>query len=127
MFLASRESLAMIAWIVDINGRASACQWSWISARLAGNDTSFGTSAIAPAQRLGESEMRFARVWAQARERLDCPVGHSQTLRSVVDPLEVDHIVSLGKLVICKCEAGIAFDCLIQEANGLKQTLRLRR
>src|SRR5881394_1783657 len=51
---------------------------------------------ITPVQMLGESEMRFARVWAHASERLDCPVGHSQTLRSVVAPLEVDHIVSLG-------------------------------
>src|SRR6266478_292339 len=82
---------------------------------------------ITPVQMLGQSEMRFARVWAQASERLDCPVGHGQPRRSVVDTLEVEHIVSLGKLVICKCEDGIAFDCLIQEANGLKQALRLRR
>src|SRR5437773_7119505 len=32
MFLASRESLAMIAWIIETSGRASACQWSSICA-----------------------------------------------------------------------------------------------
>src|SRR5439155_1625781 len=116
MFLAWRESLARIASIVETSGRTSACQWSSISARRAINGASFG-----------QSEMRFARVWAQASERLDCPVGHGQPRRSVVHTLEVEHIVSLGKLVICKCEDGIAFDCLIQEANGLKQALRLRR
>src|SRR6266700_4619802 len=82
---------------------------------------------ITPVQMLGESEMRFARVWAQASERLDCPVGHSQARRSVVDTLDVEQIVSLGKLVICTREGGIAFNCLIQKANSLHQALRLRR
>src|SRR5437588_3916828 len=75
---------------------------------------------ITPVQMLGESEMRFARVWAQASERLDGPVGHSQARRSVVDTLDVEQIVSLGKLVICTRECGIAFDCLIQKANSLQ-------
>ena len=36
---------------------------------------------------------------------------------------EVDHILSVGKLVICKRKGGIAFDCLIQQANGLEKAL----
>jgi hypothetical protein len=40
---------------------------------------------------------------------------------------EVKKIVSVGKLVIRECEAGIAFDRRIQQANGLGQGLRLRR
>ena len=34
--------------------------------------------------------------------------------------LDVEQIVSLGKLVICTRECGIAFDCLIQKANSLQ-------
>ena len=35
--------------------------------------------------------------------------------------------MSLGELVICKCEGWIAFDRLIQQANGLGQALMFRR
>jgi len=45
----------------------------------------------------------------------------------VISAHEVEQIVSVGKLVIGKCEGVIAFDCLAQQANGLEQALRLRR
>src|SRR5713226_7732584 len=76
---------------------------------------------------LGDSEMRFARIWEQASERFDRRVGHSQPRRSVIGAEEVEQIVGIGKLVICKCESGIAFDCQFEQANGLKQALFLRR
>jgi hypothetical protein len=81
---------------------------------------------ITPVEMLGDSEMRFARIWAQANQRLDRRVGHGQPRRSVIDTQEVEQIVNVGKLVICKCEGGIAFDRFIQQANGLGQALRLR-
>src|ERR1700730_16333908 len=73
---------------------------------------------ITPVQMLGEGEMRFARIWAQASERLDRRVGHGQARWSVISTREVEHIVSMGKLVICERKRGITFDCLIQQANG---------
>jgi hypothetical protein len=35
--------------------------------------------------------------------------------------------MSVGELVICKCEDRIALNCLIQQANGLEQDLSFSR
>jgi hypothetical protein len=37
----------------------------------------------------------------------------------VINARKIELIVGLGELVIGKREGGIAFDCLIQQANGL--------
>ena len=75
---------------------------------------------ITPVQMLGESKMRFSGIWKQASERLDRHIRHSQPRGSVIRTSEVEQIVSVGELIICKRESGIAFDCLIQQANGLR-------
>jgi hypothetical protein len=72
---------------------------------------------------LGESKMRFTRIWKEASDRFDRRVGHGQSPSSMVEPGEVDHIVSMGKLVIGKREVGIAFDRLVEQPNGLGQAL----
>ena len=38
-------------------------------------------------------------------------------------PTEVEQIMSLGELVICKREGGIAFDCLIQQSERPRDRL----
>src|SRR5437016_7548203 len=40
---------------------------------------------------------------------------------------KIEQIVGPDELIICKCEGGIAFDRLIQQANSLRQALLFRR
>ena len=57
---------------------------------------------------------------------MDRRIGHCQPCGSVIGTAEVEYIVSVGELIICKCKGGIAFDCLIQQADGFEQALCLR-
>src|SRR4029453_16872300 len=45
----------------------------------------------------------------------------------MINAAEIELIMRQGELVVAKGKVGIAFDCLVQQAHGLRQTLQLRR
>src|SRR5713101_4183430 len=65
---------------------------------------------ITPIKMFGASEMGFARVGAEAGDRLDSLVGHGQTRRSMICTQKIKKIVSMCQLVIGKGKSGIALN-----------------
>src|ERR1043166_6491218 len=74
----------------------------------------------------GTRQMRFARIWAQASERLNCCLGHGQTSGGVIDADEIESIMRDGQLVVSQRKTGITLGHLAEQANSFDQTLLLR-
>ena len=71
--------------------------------------------------------MCFARIGPETDEHLNRIIGHRQSLRRVIDPCEIELIVSVSKLVMCKGKVLVAFHRFAQQANGFKEVISLRR
>ena len=71
--------------------------------------------------------MCFARIGTEATEFLDRVVSHRQSCRSVIDPHEINLIVSVGQLVVGQGKVWIAFHRFVEQANSFKKAVSLRR
>src|SRR4026209_2696771 len=71
--------------------------------------------------------MCFARIRTETTKVLDRVVSHRQSCRSVIDPHEINLIVSLGELVVGQGKVWIAFHRFVEQANSFKKAVSLRR
>src|SRR5947199_343302 len=71
--------------------------------------------------------MCFARIGTEATKFLDRVVSHRQSCRSVIDPHEINLIVSVGQLVVGQGKVWIAFHRFVEQANSFKKAFAISR